>query len=280
MRYFPENTTSSFITELSNAVHLHGQWEVALSEIQFPCNFLHIGFNENVIKFLEIENEEEYVPSLTPTQVVIPKGIYKNIEELIFALNSACKTVSAHFYFELRDGGKIRISLNCGASCKLIHYINFSDKLQQILGCVIDSIDNAQLLGTLKLPDSEQRLYTETFFRLGFINEQKSRRVVLYGTEPYSLTRGIPDKMFVYCDVCESYITGDVQSPLLRIVPIEIHNFEYGANLVKYFSPPHYIPLRRTNFRQIEIDIRDNLGKRIPFESGTLTVTLHFKRVQ
>jgi len=36
--------------------------------------------------------------------------------------------------------------------------------------------------------------------------------------------------------------------------------------------------LQKTNFR-IKIDIRDQLGKRIPFESGTLTVTLHFRRL-
>jgi len=92
----------------------------------------------------------------------------------------------------------------------------------------------------------------------------------------------IPDKMFVYCDICEPYITGDVRTPLLRIVPVEIrsHNYAFGANLVKHFSFPNYIPMRRTNFRTIEIDIRDHLGKKIPFEFGTLTVTLHFKRKQ
>ena len=78
------------------------------------------------------------------------------------------------------------------------------------------------------------------------------------------------------------YITGDVRTPLLRIVPIEIrsHNYAFGANLVKYFSFPNYIPLQRINFRTTEIDIRDHLGNKIPFEFGTLTVTLHFKRKQ
>ena len=38
----------------------------------------------------------------------------------------------------------------------------------------------------------------------------------------------IPDKMFVYCDICESYITGDVRTLLLRIVPVEIRNHNYA----------------------------------------------------
>jgi len=108
-------------------------------------------------------------------------------------------------------------------------------------------------------------------------------RVVSFGSKyPYSLWRGIPDKLFVYCDVYASYITGDARTPLLRIMPVSIagNNYSYGTNLVKHFSPPHYIPLQKTNFRRIEIDIRDQLGERIPFESGMLTVTLHFRRVQ
>jgi len=77
-----------------------------------------------------------------------------------------------------------------------------------------------------------------------------------WSSEPCSLWHDIPDKMFVYCDICESYITGDVRTLLLRIVPVEIrnHNYAFGANL-KYFSFPNYIPLRRTNFRMIEIYI-------------------------
>ena len=86
--------------------------------------------------------------------------------------------------------------------------------------------------------------------------------------------------MFVY--YIAAYITGDVRTPLLRIVPIEIcsHNYAFGANLVKHFSFSNYISLQRTNFRMIEINIRDYLEKKIQFEFGTLTATLHFKRKQ
>ena len=121
------------------------------------------------------------------------------------------------------------------------------------------------------------------FLRLGFKLQEDSDRIAYYQSrEPCSLWRGIPDKLFVYCDICESYITGDVQTPLLRIVPVESResNYAYGTNQVKHFSLPFYIPLRQTRFRRIEIDIRDQLGKKIPFESGTLTVTLHFRRAR
>lgn len=326
MRYFPDNTTTNFVTELSQTVHLHGEWEVALSEIQYPCNFLHVARDENVIKFVDIENDEKkkkspkikpiesirpslayktvtpfekeeearvYFASIaeeddnafTPKESVIPIGIYRNIEELVSSLNSACKHADSHFYFEYRPeaGGKIGVWLNCTPTCHLTHHMALSDKLQRILGCATETFDKSISLVTLTLrkSTSDRILYTEIFYRAGFISE-KTHNVGFFATEPASLLRGIPDKMFVYCDLCESYVTGDVRSPLLRIVPIEAHTdiFAYGANHVKYFSPTHYIPLRKTNFRTIEIDIRDQLGKKIPFEGGTLTVTLHFRRVR
>ena len=96
---------------------------------------------------------------------------------------------------------------------------------------------------------------------------------------PPSLSRAIPDKLFLYCDVCEPYITRDVKSFLLRIVPVDARNRDFGFYQALHFSPAHYISLRRSNLQTIEIDIKDQMGKRIPFEFGTLTVTLHFKRI-
>ena len=84
--------------------------------------------------------------------------------------------------------------------------------------------------------------------------------------------------MYVYTDICEPYTVGDTQAALLRIVSIDISSFKYGCSTVQRFAPIHYIPLLYHNFASIVIDVRDQHGERIPFEYGTLTVTLHFKR--
>lgn len=85
--------------------------------------------------------------------------------------------------------------------------------------------------------------------------------------------------LFVYTDICEPYITEDVHTPLLRVVPSAIaDNYNYGSIKIKSFSPPRYLPLLRTTFQTITIDIRDEFGEPIPFEHGTLTVTLQFRR--
>ena len=59
MRHFPDNIMSFFITKLTYSIVLHGQWEVAISEIQFSCTFLHVRHNKNVIRFIDVKPDEQ-----------------------------------------------------------------------------------------------------------------------------------------------------------------------------------------------------------------------------
>ena len=102
----------------------------------------------------------------------------------------------------------------------------------------------------------------------------------IVAARPASLSRAIPDQLYVYTDTCEPYTVGDAQAALLRIVSMDSSKFRYGCNVVQRFAPAQYIPLLYHNFNNVIIDIRDQHGHRIPFEYGTLTVTLHFRRNQ
>ena len=45
-----------------------------------------------------------------------------------------------------------------------------------------------------------------------------------------------------------------------------------------FFTHPHYVPVARTEFQTIEINISDELGRPIPFMHGKTLVTLHFRQ--
>ena len=81
--------------------------------------------------------------------------------------------------------------------------------------------------------------------------------------------------LYVYCDLVEPRVVGDKMAPLLRSVPV-LHRD--GNTINEIFENVHYVPVSRTTFDTIEIDIRDSTGESIPFEGGTLKVTLHFRR--
>ena len=89
-----------------------------------------------------------------------------------------------------------------------------------------------------------------------------------------NMNRGF-DTIYVYTDVVESRIVGDSVAPLLRALPVGgIH----GATVSNRFTNIHYVPLLYSHFKSIEMDIRDDIGRRVPFEYGRVTVTLHFRR--
>lgn len=216
MRYFPDNKTGHFITELPQAVRLHGEWEVALTEIQFPSTFLHINYGENVLRFVDIDpaetKKEKDAPPPSTREAVIPAGIYKNIDALIGAINKACKEAKSHFDFELQNdhGGQILFMITCNeADCKLVHHLNVSDNLLRILGTGsnIATVDGSDFFTSLTAAKaySKTALYTATFIKFGERDKKTGKRVLssaFWAVEPYSLARGIRDKLFVYCDIC------------------------------------------------------------------------------
>ena len=82
--------------------------------------------------------------------------------------------------------------------------------------------------------------------------------------------------LFIYCDLLEHVNVGDTLAPLLRTVAV---SGAVGESVTRVFSPPRYIPMRRTNFESIEIDIKDDLGEPVAFEGGRVVVTVHCRRV-
>lgn len=98
------------------------------------------------------------------------------------------------------------------------------------------------------------------------------------GKFPANLYLGLPSQLYVYCDIIQPQMVGDVMSPLLRIISLDPATYVYGSNKMHIFSPPHYIPIMRREFDTIEIDIRTNTGEKVPFQFGTSCVKLHFKR--
>ena len=70
-------------------------------------------------------------------------------------------------------------------------------------------------------------------------------------------------------------MVGDTAVPLLRAVPLE---GKHGDVVSTSFDNVQYIPVLHKEFTTIEINIRDDAGRRVPFERGRVTVTLHFRR--
>ena len=83
------------------------------------------------------------------------------------------------------------------------------------------------------------------------------------------------DTIYTYTDVVESRIVGDSLARLLRSLPV---GGSHGATVYDRFTNIHYVPLLYAHFKSIEINIRDDTGRFVPFEYGKVTVTPHLRR--
>ncbi|MEG7522112.1 MAG: hypothetical protein M3H12_03315 [Chromatiales bacterium] len=75
--------------------------------------------------------------------------------------------------------------------------------------------------------------------------------------------------MYIYM---ESRVVDDRLAPMLRSVAVSGLN---GSTVSKCFDHGQYVPLLSKEFG---IDVRDDTGRRVPFELGSVKVTLHFRR--
>ena len=75
--------------------------------------------------------------------------------------------------------------------------------------------------------------------------------------------------LYVYTSIVEPRVVGDSVVPLLRIVPIE---GKHGDLVSKGFDNEQYVSVLHKEFTTIEVDIRDDTGRSVPFERGRTTV--------
>ena len=80
--------------------------------------------------------------------------------------------------------------------------------------------------------------------------------------------------LFIYLDIIDSQIVGDVRAPLLRIVPARGKD---GEIITVNFDNPQYVPLATKGFETVEILITDDTGRKVPFERGRVVITLSFR---
>ena len=73
------------------------------------------------------------------------------------------------------------------------------------------------------------------------------------------------ESLYVYLSIVETRIVGDKITPLLRIVPI---TGRHGEMVTARFDHVQYIPVLSREFASVEIEIRDDMGRPVPFEQG------------
>ena len=94
-------------------------------------------------------------------------------------------------------------------------------------------------------------------------------------TSPYVADLNGTAMIYFYCDTVQPQVVKDTNAKLLKSVPVQ---GKTGEVVTKTFTNIQYVSVQTKSFEDIEIILRDDAGKPVPFERGKVLVTLHFKQ--
>lgn len=236
MDIYPDNKKSNYKVRLPRTLYLKNKYEVALVEMEYPITWETFSRKDAYWITIKDMHLDGY-----HFHVLIQPAHYDTISELVDEINEKLLEHAKE------SGGPGKATLKIHKLQKKIKldvshnlHVMFSDECCDVLGLEHNKYYHGQ----------ETALH------------------------PFDISRGFYS-LFVYCNVVEPQIVGDVYVPLLRTVAI---NGERGAYVVKTYSEPHYVPVSTDEMAVIEMNIKDDTGQDVPFMSGKVVCKLHFRQ--
>jgi hypothetical protein len=243
---YPSNTVAKFTTRLFEPVEMNtnggAAYEIAVTKIQFPISFYNVNDTDYYIHEFKMDNDG--IKSEIKT-LALPKGNYADLTQFLDYLNKLTIIKNNLSFQYNEESGRVEVSWNMKSNTKRI---DLSPKLRAMLGF-----------------DPTPEGPKQCFIREG------------PAPSPPHLHVNVHQQLFVYCDVVEPQLVGDSSERVLCTVGIEDVT-KFGYLFKQRFPNPDYVPLLKTTFHTIEIDIRTYEDLPAPFEFGPSLVKVHIRR--
>ncbi len=252
----PNNTPAEFRVTLPHSLDLDGEWEMGLVEIQYPYSWNNLqGGTDTSIQdnWILINMQPSYYNGII--EVYVPAGSFSDVDDLIIAIREAMKN-----WKPPQDSKSKRFDLS---QLFKISYDKTYKRVQIKLNPT--GIKGAVLCKSLQYMLGWGASWSRAF-----------TKSVNNANYPPDLTSGF-NTLYVYCDLVQPQIVGNILAPLIRTVPI---SGKFGETVDKVFLGPHYIPLRSKRFDTIEFSIRTDRNEPVLFNFGKVIVKLHLRRKQ
>ena len=271
-----ENTTSSYVTHLPKTINLTplNSWEVALVEFLYPVTWYNLDDKEiTVIKFTERERSNPAVLN------EVDKA--KRRDNYLRKLRTK-KILGVDYSEVFKDGynynthvfnlGRTRIS----NKEEFVEYVSEKLRFKGLDTRLMYNANKHQECQMHMQANQELEMHPMLARMLGFDKHifntysEAKRFKSKYEVDP----NGGFEFIYIYCDVVEPSMVGNVLAPLLRAV---IAQKTWGERISHVFEQPHYIPLALSEIQKINIRILQDTGDPVKFERGKVLVKLHFR---
>ena len=273
--YF-ENTSANFKVKLPKTLKLSGEWLVGLAEFSYTYRWYNLETDENIMaKYFENGH-------LKLIEGRIPQGYYE-INQLIATINRVlkiiCDKIEAPEFDVVKRKLDKRVYVDFGQYKNTLVYPELSHKLCYMLGFnkrILDDLGNNQLLSYVIQAELDLRnlgIKKELWESTTTIPEE----IISYtAPDTYDISGGI-HTLLMYCDIVVPHLVGDSKTQLIRNIEIP-NRLSYGDQVHLKFDEIFYHKLITKEFESIEIDLKDDSGKNIPFSHASNIVVLHFKK--
>lgn len=281
-KYYPQNTLSDFTTHLPKPIELEGRWEAALTEISMPSSFANVREDitvnirtvmANLVNGKWIIGNERYLKTSHGNRT-IQAGHY-SIHELVEYINRKIEKLwrNRSEYKSLATPGKPD-----PLPIRFIHHPRMGKT-----SCVITknlSVGETERL-FVSLSTNVPKSEFDPYRLLGFTEEMYRKHVIeqqLHIFSPFTSDEFSGSHLaYIYTDVTAPQIVGDIETTLLR--SCVVRNDHESNTFSEKFTLPYYLPVPKNRIQTIDVSIRDQIGRKIKFGSGTVILILHFKKV-
>lgn len=269
---FLSNRPQSYKTQLATPLELHGKWEVALMEIEYPRNWFNLQ-SPAIVTFIEGANGHDGI---------VKHGDLLDMYNQAVPYSMRCESVNfwdaaikAGYYATPSDlGNRIVGACNEGYNaCVRAHTgkdIQFEFKY--------DAIDGRCTFHGSRLV----MLFPNQSPLLRMLNLGLNQANADYSFDVTPVRSSSPPcnewwtSMYVFTDIIQPQLVGDALLPLLAVVPVMSKEFEVAHWT---FNPPYYLPLSRSYISNVEIELKTLRGELLPIQNGKVTCRLHFRKV-
>lgn len=237
---YPNNKIWNYRTKLAKTIVLREPHEVGLIEIQYPK--MWNSFNDSDAS-IQISYD---ITTGDRASIVMTVGYYGSIEELVYEFNVRIRALTKKPYKEYMyyDSFKNRVYISGLANRDIV----INGRLAEILGFVPSTV----------FPTAMDPLHRN------------------YAPHAADIHGGCYN-IYVYSDIVDYQLVGDSHVPLLRCINV---SDEVRRIPTLTFDKPHYTSLSKTVFDDIELALKDDQNRYIPFLYGKVIVKLHFRPIK
>ena len=268
----PENRQSHFTTDFINALDFSHGYEVGICEIIFPTNIKNIPEETKARRIMIAFSNNNFTRSYPlKNKILIPSRSFKNLKDF--------KTVLNEKILESNDAKTEEENL------KIIRLYFKQNNIEIILPSIDMKNEHTSCIsGKITIKDNQNLKLFETelyFIFSNFLNSMLGykeseikipKTISKYKIDLYAQNH----TLFIYTNIVEESYVSNIKAQVLRIFPLEKYDDKNMKSII--FNPIIFRPLRLQKFDSITIDIRDSSGNLVIFESGTVTITLMFRK--